>query len=86
MTAIWLLVVSLGNYITSGVNGYIANKGTFAPYLAGAGYYWFFVAFIMAFVVVFMFVSPRLKEHNYITDPYIDDAVKNKIIADTNEL
>jgi len=86
MTAIWLLVVSLGNYITSGVNGYIANKGHFAPYLAGAGYYWFFVAFIMVFVVAFMFVSPRLKEHNYILNPYIDDADKNKIIADTNEL
>jgi len=86
MTAIWLLVVSLGNYITSGVNGYIANKGTLAPYLAGAGYYWFFVCFILVFVVAFMFVSPRLKEHNYITDPYIDEVDHNKIIADTNNL
>ena len=86
MTAIWLLVVSLGNFITAGVNGYIANKGSLAHYLAGAGYYWFFVAFIMVFVVAFMFVSPRLKEHNYITDPYISDADKNKIIADTDEL
>jgi POT family proton-dependent oligopeptide transporter len=86
MTAIWLLVVSLGNYITSGVNGYIANKGTLAPYLAGAGYYWFFVCFILVFVVAFMFVSPRLKEHNYILNPYIDDADHNKVIADTNNL
>ena len=86
MTAIWLLVVSLGNYITSGVNGYIANGGSFAPYLKGAGYYWFFVIFIMVFVVAFMFVSPRLKEHNYILNPYIDEAEKNKIIADTDNL
>jgi POT family proton-dependent oligopeptide transporter len=86
MTAIWLLVVSLGNFITAGVNSYIANRGTFAPYLAGANYYWFFVCFILVFVVVFMFVSPRLKERNYITDPYVDDAVKNKIIADTDNL
>jgi len=86
MTAIWLLVVSLGNFITAGVNGYIANKGTFAPYLAGAGYYWFFVGFIMVFVIGFMFVSPRLKEHNYILNPYVDEADHNKIVADTNEL
>jgi POT family proton-dependent oligopeptide transporter len=86
MTAIWLLVVSLGNFITAGVNSYIANRGSLAPYLAGANYYWFFVCFILVFVVAFMFVSPRLNERNYITDPYVDDTAKNKIIADTNNL
>jgi len=86
MTAIWLLVVSLGNFITAGVNGNIANKGFLAPYLIGANYYWFFVCFILVFIVAFMFVSPRLKEHNYITDPYIDEAEHNKVIADTNNL
>jgi len=88
MTAIWLLVVSLGNLITAGVNGNIASKGFLAPYLVGANYYWFFVIFILVFVVAFMFVSPRLKERNYIEDPDQDPipVVRNQIIADTNEL
>jgi POT family proton-dependent oligopeptide transporter len=87
MTAIWLLVVSLGNFITAGVNGNIANNGFLAPYLIGANYYWFFVCFILVFVVVFLFVSPRLKEHNYIENPEpIPAAEKNKMIADTDNL
>jgi POT family proton-dependent oligopeptide transporter len=79
MTGIWFLVVSAGNLITALVNGFIANGGWWAVHLKGANYEWFFVSFIMAFVVVFIFVAPRLKERNYITDPYIDD----KAIAGT---
>lgn len=87
MTAIWLLVVSLGNFITAGVNGNIASKGFLAPYLIGANYYWFFVCFILVFVVAFLFVSPRLKEHNYIENPEpVPSADKNKMIADTDNL
>jgi POT family proton-dependent oligopeptide transporter len=82
MTGIWFLVVSAGNLITAQVNGYIAEGGSFARLLKGANYEWFFIIFICIFVVVFLFVSPRLKERSYITDPYVDA----NVIADTNNL
>jgi POT family proton-dependent oligopeptide transporter len=82
MTGIWFLVVSAGNLITALVNGYIADGGFFAQHLQGANYEWFFIIFISIFVVVFLFVSPRLKERSYITDPYVE----NQVIADTNNL
>jgi POT family proton-dependent oligopeptide transporter len=82
MTGIWFLVVSAGNLITASVNGFIADGGTFANLLKGANYEWFFIIFISIFIIIFMFVAPRLKERSYITDPYID----NQVIADTNNL
>ncbi|BAU54271.1 POT-type proton-dependent oligopeptide transporter [Mucilaginibacter gotjawali] len=82
MTGIWFLVVSFGNLITASVNGLIENGGWWAHNLKGANYEWFFVIFIMVFVVAFLIISPRLKERNYITDPYVD----NQVIADTNNL
>jgi POT family proton-dependent oligopeptide transporter len=82
MTGIWFLVVSAGNLITALVNGYIADGGSFAHMLKGANYEWFFVIFICVLILVFLFVAPRLKERNYITDPYIE----NQVIADTNNL
>lgn len=81
MTAIWLLVVALGNLFTGAINGNISNHGFLAPHLVGANYYWFFVGIVTLFTVVFMFVSPRIKEHNYITA-----AEESKIVADTNNL
>ena len=88
MTAIWLLVVALGNTITALVNGNISNGGFLSHHLQGANYYWFFVGFITVFVVVFMFVSPRLKERSYILDPDQEPIPvdRDKIIADTNNL
>jgi proton-dependent oligopeptide transporter, POT family len=82
MTGIWLLVVSFGNLITAVVNGFIEDGGWWARNLKGANYEWFFVIFIGVFIVAFMIVSPRLKERNYITDPYVD----NQVIADTHQL
>ena len=82
MTGIWFLVVSAGNLFTATINGYISEGGFLAHHLKGANYEWFFVAIIAIFVIVFMFVSPRLKERNYITDPYVE----NQVIADTNNL
>jgi len=88
MTAIWLLVVALGNTITAMVNGNISSGGFLSHRLQGANYYWFFVWFITVFVVVFMFVSPRLKERSYILDPDQEPipVERSKIIADTNNL
>jgi len=82
MNGIWFLVVSFGNLITALVNGLIENGGWWARNLKGANYEWFFVIFIGVFVLVFMFVSPRLKERNYITDPYIE----NEVISNTEHL
>jgi POT family proton-dependent oligopeptide transporter len=85
MTAIWLMVVSVGNLVTAAVNSNIADNGVLAKYLVGANYYWYFdVCMIIVFVVVFLFVSPRIKEHNYIENP--EPEIKNKIIADTDNL
>ena len=87
MTAIWLLVVSLGNLFTAAINTNIANHGFLEPYLINTtNYYWFFVGVVSLFTIGFMFVSPRLKEHNYITNPYADPAVLTKAIADTDNL
>jgi POT family proton-dependent oligopeptide transporter len=83
MTGIWFLVVSFGNLITASVNGLIEDGGWWAHTLKGANYEWFFVAFIGVFIILFLFVSPRLAERNYITDPYVSD---NEVIADTTNL
>ena len=82
MNGIWFLVVSFGNLITASVNGLIEDGGWWARNLKGANYEWFFVIFIMVFVVVFMFVSPRLKERNYILNPYIE----NEVVSNTEHL
>ena len=65
MSAIWLLTVALGNVFVALVNGSISNNGFFAQ-LEGANYFWFFVGLISVFIVVYFFVSPRLKEKTYI--------------------
>ncbi len=84
MTAVWLMVVSMGNLITAAVQGNIADHGILEKPLTGAGFYWNFdVALIAVFVVAFLIVSPRLKEHNYIENPEPD---LNQIIADTDNL
>ncbi len=85
MTAVWLVVVSMGNLITAGVNANIADNGILAKYLVGANYYWYFdVGLVVAFTVAFIFASPYIKEHNYIENP--EPELKNQIIADTDNL
>jgi proton-dependent oligopeptide transporter, POT family len=69
MTGIWFLVVSFGNLITALVNSFIEDGGWWTRNLKGANYEWFFVSFIGAFILLFLFIAPRLKERNYITDP-----------------
>lgn len=81
MTAIWLLTVAAGNLFDALVNGNIAEGGFFSQFV-GANFYWLFVGICSAFLVVFMFVSPRLKERSYIDEP--ED--ENEVIAVTNNL
>jgi POT family proton-dependent oligopeptide transporter len=84
MTAIWLMVVALGNVITAMINGNISDNGFLAPYMRGANFYWCFVGMIVAFIVAFLLISPRMKERNYIDNP--EGEIKNQIIADTDNL
>lgn len=67
MTAIYLLTVSIGNLFVANINTSIANGGFFAQ-LKGANYYWFFVGLISVFILIYLFVSPRLKESTYVND------------------
>lgn len=68
MTGIWFLVVSAGNLFTGAINNNIANHGYLEKKLIGANYEWFFVGVICLFTIVFMFVSPYIKEHNYVAE------------------
>jgi POT family proton-dependent oligopeptide transporter len=38
--------------------------------------------YMRVYSCIFLIVSPRLKERNYITDPYVD----NKAVAEANNL
>jgi POT family proton-dependent oligopeptide transporter len=68
MSAIWLLTVAAGNLFVGYVNDNKAAHGFFARY-QGASYFWFFVELMAGFLIIYIFVSPRLKERNYVTDP-----------------
>ncbi|GGE71162.1 POT family proton-dependent oligopeptide transporter [Pedobacter psychrotolerans] len=61
MIAIWLLTTALGNLFTALVNRSISNGGFFAQF-KGADYYWFFIGLLGFFIVIYLFVSPRIKE------------------------
>jgi POT family proton-dependent oligopeptide transporter len=79
MSAIWLLTVAIGNLFVAYVNNSISHKGFFSQ-LEGANYFWFFVGLIAAFLLVYVFVAPRLKERNYVMED------ENKVIAETTNL
>lgn len=79
MSAIWLLTVAAGNLFVALINGNISKGGFFAKF-TGADFYWMFVVLCTIFFVVFLFISPRLKERSYIG---FDE---NEVIADTNNL
>jgi POT family proton-dependent oligopeptide transporter len=60
MIAIWLLTTALGNLFTALVNRSISNGGFFAQF-KGADYYWFFIGLLCFFIIIYLFVSPRIK-------------------------
>ena len=80
MSAIWLLTVAVGNLFTAGVNTSISNNGFFAQF-SGASYFWLFVGIMMAFFVLFLFISPRLKERTYLVE---DEEAE--VLAETSNL
>jgi POT family proton-dependent oligopeptide transporter len=67
MTAIWYFTYSIGSFFNAVVNNSIANNGFFKIF-TGASYYWLFVGICFGFVVVFILVSPYIREKAYLAD------------------
>jgi POT family proton-dependent oligopeptide transporter len=65
MGAVWLLTIAVGNVFTALVNRSISTNGFFAS-LTGASYYWFFIGLMTAIILIFLVVSPRIKEKSYV--------------------
>ncbi len=63
--ACYLLSVTLGNVLVSVIQTNIKNGGFFAQF-HGAGFFWLFTGICFATAVIFMFVSPFIKERSYI--------------------
>lgn len=62
---LYLLCISLGNFITAAVNFFIKNDdGTYK--LAGADYYWFFTILMVVAAILFGVVAYFYKEESYI--------------------
>ncbi|RFZ85279.1 MFS transporter [Mucilaginibacter terrenus] len=70
MTAIWYFTYSIGSFFNAVVNNSIAGGGMFKNF-TGASFYWLFVGICFAFVLVFVFVSPFIKEKAYLADDVI---------------
>lgn len=65
--AFWLLTVSVGNFAVSLINKSIVADGFFARF-EGAGYFWLFFAVCSITALLFMLISPRLKEKIYLNE------------------
>ena len=63
--ACYLLSVTIGNVLVSVIQNNIKAGGFFAQF-QGAGFFWLFTGICAATAVVFMFVSPYIKEKSYI--------------------
>jgi proton-dependent oligopeptide transporter, POT family len=71
--AIYLLSISAGNLLTALVNELIAQFDRNSR-LAGANYFWFFTALMLAAAVVFVFVARSYKVQTYLQDEGSDPA------------
>jgi len=70
LTAIWYLTYAIGTFFTTLINVNISNKGVFG-YFTGEKYYWLFVGIMLFFFVLFLIVSPFIKEKSYLVDDFI---------------
>lgn len=61
----YLLMVTLGNVLVSMVQKNIEHGGFFAQF-KGAGFFWLFTGICAATAVLFMIISPYIKEKSYI--------------------
>lgn len=63
----YMLSVSLGNFITAGVNALISNPDGTSK-LPGASYYWFFTGLMLVAAIIFIVVAFRYKGKEYIQE------------------
>jgi len=63
--ACYLLSVTMGNVIVSVIQNNIKSGGFFAQF-HGAGFFWLFTGICFAAALLFMLISPRIKEKSYI--------------------
>ena len=63
--ASYLLTVTIGNVLVSVIQNNIKSGGFFAQF-HGAGFFWLFTGICAATAVVFMLVSPFIKEKSYV--------------------
>lgn len=63
--ACWLITVTLGNVLVSVIQTNISNGGFFAQF-QGADFFWLFTGICAATAVLFILISPRIKEKSYI--------------------
>ena len=61
----YLLTVTLGNVVVSVIQNNIKGGGFFAQF-HGAGFFWLFTGICAVTAVLFMIISPRIKEKSYI--------------------
>lgn len=64
--ACWLLTVTLGNVLVEVIHKLMNSNPAVHNFLAGSMFYWFFMGICLVTLVVFMLVSPRIKEKSYI--------------------
>lgn len=67
MTAIWYFTYSIGSFFNAVVNNSIAGGGMFSGF-TGAKFYWLFVGICFGFVVIFVLISPFIKERAFLAD------------------
>jgi len=63
--ACYLLSITVGNVIVSVIQNNIKNGGFFAQF-HGAGFFWLFTGICFATAILFMLISPGIKEKSYI--------------------
>jgi len=69
MTGLWYLTYSVGTFFTTLISKNIADGGFFKGFIGDqVRYFWFFVAVMMGFVLLFVIVSPHIKEKKYLVD------------------
>ncbi len=63
--ACYLLSITLGNVLVSIIQTNIKNGGFFAQF-HGAGFFWLFTGICFGTAIIYMILSPRIKERSYI--------------------
>ncbi len=72
MTGLWYLTYSVGTFFTTLISKNIADHGFFEGFIGNeVRYFWFWVIIMMVFVLIFIIVSPHIKERKYLADDLI---------------